>query len=205
MSGRGKGMDRGPGPEIPAPAESSAEVPPAPESLAPPQRLDGEDRIYMFADSLSVEEPKGEASRRELETWVTFRLGDETYAFPVTHVQEILLVQDITRVPHAPKPVRGVTNMRGHILPVVDLRIRLTLPKARLADESRILVASSRGRLLGLLVDSVRQVVRLDRNTIQPPPDDVVTDRSDYILGVCNLGGEIVFLLDVDRVLLIKD
>jgi purine-binding chemotaxis protein CheW len=165
----------------------------------------GAEQIYAFADSLEAQEPVEEGPRREMETWVTFRLEGETFSFPVSHVQEILRVETITRVPHAPKAVRGVTNMRGRVLPVVDLRVRLGLPEALVTEESKILVAASKGRLLGLLVDSMRQVVHLDRLRVQPPPADVMTEQSDYILGVCDLEGELVILLDVDRVLLIKE
>ena len=165
----------------------------------------GPEQIYTFADSLEVREPVEEGPRREMETWVTFRLVGETFSFPVSHVQEILVVDAITRVPHAPKAMRGVTNMRGRILPVVDLRVRLELPEAPVTEESKILVAASKGRLLGLLVDSMRQVVHLDRLQVHPPPADVMTEQSDYIIGVCDLDGELVILLDVDKVLLIKE
>jgi purine-binding chemotaxis protein CheW len=205
MSGRGKGNK--PGGDGAKPAEPDPRsAAPAADSVPPHgATLTGEDRIYAFADSLDSQEQEVEGPKREYETWVSFALDKETYAFPVTSVQEILLVEDITRIPHAPKPVRGVTNMRGRILPVVDLRVRLGLPKAPITERTRILVSSSRGRLLGLLVDGVRQVMRIDRLHIQPPPDDVVTEVSDYITGICDLGGVILILLDVDKVLWIKE
>jgi purine-binding chemotaxis protein CheW len=182
---------------------SSEAEPPAP----PRPRPEGPDRLYDFADSLS--DRNGTAPDREveeqLETWVTFALAGESFGLPVTHVQEILRVAGITRVPHAPHPVRGVTNMRGKVLPVVDLRVRLGLSEKEIDDHARILVVSSKGRYLGLLVDGVQQVVRLARSRIQPPPPEVMTSQSDYILGVYQLDDSIVILLEVDRVLLIRD
>jgi purine-binding chemotaxis protein CheW len=166
------------------------------------------ERLFAFADSLekqNAERESEEKTETKLETWVTFLLDSEDFGLPVSHVLEILRVSGITRVPHAPHPVRGVTNLRGRVLPVVDLRVRLGLQEKDLDVRSRILVVSSAGRLMGLLVDAVYQVVRIDRNNIQPPPPDIMTEQSDYILGVYHLQARIAILLDVDRVLLIHD
>ena len=175
-----------------------------PEGAAPA----GPDRLFAFADSLKRQEGEGERDQKaeeELETWVTFVLSRECYGLPVSHVQEILRVAGITRVPHAPHPVRGVTNLRGRVLPVVDLRVRLGIGEREIDNASRILVVASQGRLMGLLVDAVQQVVRIGRSGIQPPPPDVMTAQSDYILGVYHLQEALVILLDVDRVLFIKE
>ncbi len=164
--------------------------------------------LYEFADSLQREaesEEDLEKKNQALETWVTFTLDGESFGLPVSHVQEILRVDAITRVPHAPEMVRGVTNMRGRVLPVVDLRVRLRLGEGPISAHSRILVVSSQGRLMGLLVDAVQQVVRLDRLKIQPPPPDVMTAQSDYILGVYHFQKSLAILLDVDRTLTIHD
>lgn len=168
---------------------------------------EGPDQLYSFADSLArdAEGIDDQKQEEKLETWVTFELAGEFFGLPVTHVQEILRVTGITRVPHAPGAVRGVTNMRGKVLPVVDLRVRLGLREKEIDGHSRILVVSSKGRYMGLLVDSVQQVLRLARSKIQPPPPDVMTHQSDYILGVYHLDEALVILLEVDRVLLIRD
>lgn len=166
------------------------------------------DSILDFADSLERDQKtreKTKVSDEALETWVTFKLDKESFGLPVSHVQEILRVATITRVPHAPHSVRGVTNMRGRVLPVVDLRVRLGLDEAKTDGHSRILVVSSHGRVFGLLVDSVQQVLRLDRNKVQPPPPDIMTTRSEYILGVYHLQEDLAILLEVDRVLVIRD
>lgn len=171
-----------------------------------PEPPTGPDRIFQFADSLDQEVgAHQDRVREELETWVTLELANEVFALPVTHVQEILRVTSITAVPHAPKPVRGVTNKRGRVLPVVDLRVRLGLAEADLTSKSRILVVESKSQLLGLLVDGVHQVVRLPPSDIQPAPPDVMTEQSDYILGVFNLEEALVILLDVHRVLIIPE
>lgn len=163
--------------------------------------------IYDFADQLKQGSNGGEEGKEEerLETWVTFALGNESFGLPVSSVKEILRAGSITHVPHAPNSVRGVTNMRGRVLPVVDLNVRLGLIESGINSLSRILVVESRGRLIGLLVDSVQQVFSMNLKAIQPPPPDIMTTQSDYILGVHHLQDDLVILLDVDRVLFIKD
>ena len=173
------------------------------ELQLPPSGL-AED-LFTFADAIAAEPQTPAAAPARIETWVTFALAGETFALPVASVLEILRVAGITRVPHAPRIVRGVTNMRGKVLPVVDLRVRLGLETAELGPQSRILVASSRGRLLGLLVDAVQQVERIDRNAVQAPPADVMTAQSQYIIGVSQLGTRLVILLDVDLVLVVHE
>jgi purine-binding chemotaxis protein CheW len=166
----------------------------------------GPDRVYAFADQVrdleAVEEPQAEEPE---ETWITFRLTGETFAFPVGAIDEVLRVQSVTRVPHAPYPVRGITNHRGRVLPVVDLRLRLFLDQADLSRSSRILVTRSRARFIGLLVDTVLQLVQIRPSAISPPPDDVMTEQSYYLRGVCDVDKELLILLDVERILEIRD
>ena len=169
-----------------------------------PEDLTGSDRVLKFADTLTKVEEK-EQEVRELETWVTCRLGSELFGVPVAEVQEVLRVTELTRVPHAPYPIRGVTNMRGHVLPVVDLRIRLGLEAIDLGTAHRIMVVASKGRLVGLLVDQVDQVVQIDRLAIEAPPDEVLSSGSYYILGVFQQADDLLILLDTDRVLEIRD
>ena len=187
-------------------ASKTADVEPDP--TADDERFQGPERIYDFADSLADEARKSgdhEVVAVRLETWVTFRLAGELFALPVTAAQEILRVSTITRVPHAPHTVRGIINMRGRVVPVVDFRVRLGLPTADVGPKNRILITSTRNRLLGLLVDEVEQVLSLDANAVAPPPNDVMTDQSEYIVGVYHIDDRLLILLDVERVLLVPD
>ncbi|MEM6455738.1 MAG: chemotaxis protein CheW, partial [Acidobacteriota bacterium] len=166
-------------------------------------------RLYAFTDQLSAEDAARRAQAHEetvearIETWVTFSLADEIYALPVHPVHEVLRVSQITRVPHAPHPIRGVTQVRGRVIPVIDLRVRLGLPPVDISRVSRILVIGSRGRRLGLLVDGVHQVAHLDLNRLQAPPEDVMTEQSDFLAGVHEWNDQLLLLLDVDRVLIL--
>lgn len=189
---------------VPEPAPPVQESPPRPAPAASP--LAGPERVYAFIDRLqnrSGAEP--EAPREEPEIWVSFELAGEVYALPVTRVEEVLRIGAITRVPHAPAPVRGITNLRGRVLAVVDLRVRLGLPPVEPGPQSRILVVSSRDRSIGLLVDAARQVVRILPSAVQAAPADVLTEQSDFLIGVYHHAEELVILLDVDQVLWIPD
>lgn len=162
----------------------------------------GREAIYRFADGLPQPEVPVEKETR-LETWVSFRLARETYALPVAHVREIVRVESITRVPGGPREIRGVTNVRGRVIPVVDLRARLGLPAAGRAPRHDLLVAEAKGRPIGLLVDGVRTVERIDLLAVEPPPKEVKTQRSEFVQGVLRRDAGLTLLLDVDRVLLL--
>jgi purine-binding chemotaxis protein CheW len=175
------------------------------DSGAAASSFTGRESIYAFVDSLDSRATREAQLEERPESWVTFALSGEIYALPVSHVQEILRIATITRVPHAPVAVRGITNLRGRVLAVVDLRVRLGLAASEIGPESRILVADARGRSIGLLVDAARQVLKILPSAIQPPPADVLTERTDFLRGVHHLDRDLIILLDVERVLLIED
>ena len=176
-----------------------------------PAALDGEvmpapdDRVLLFADSLQERRQAKEEQLHQWEMWVTCQVEREMFALPVTQVKEILRVTTLTRVPHAPFPVRGVTNLRGYVLPVVDLRVRLGMPAEEPGPRHRVMVVHSRGRLIGLLVDAVEQVTQIDRLAVDPVPEDVMTAQSYYLLGVYHDEDRMIILLDADKVLQVRD
>jgi purine-binding chemotaxis protein CheW len=166
----------------------------------------GPDRLYALADRLTRRSGRAEAAPVEVpRSWVTFDIAGEVYGLPVECVDEALRVTTITRLPYAPAVVRGMTQVRGRILPVVDLRVRLGHPPIPTGDRSRILVVYSRGRNLGLLVDAARQVVKLLPSTLEPPPPEVMTESSSFIDAVCRWEDSLLLLLDVERVLLVTE
>ena len=169
------------------------------KSVAPDE---GADRIYAFADSLEGETRRGDADEapKQLEAWVTFGIERERFALPVTAVVEILRVTMITRIPHAPHSVRGIVNMRGRVIPVVDLRERMGYPVQNTTKKSRILVTLARGRTIGLLVDRVDHVWQLDRLQVTDPPGDVMTSQSEYIIGMYRREDALLILLDPESV-----
>ncbi|MCP4661582.1 MAG: chemotaxis protein CheW [bacterium] len=192
--------------ETEAAGEAAAgEAAAAPVVAAAAPVVGDKDRIFTFADTLDAGAEVERAAPVRLESWVTLSLAGEIFALPVEPVHEVLRVADITRVPHAPHPIRGVTNLRGRVIPVIDLCRRIELPEGEITRRSRIIVVGSRGRLIGLLVDAVHQVAHLDPSQVQTPPEDVMTVQSDYISGVYHMGEELILLLDVDRALIVRE
>jgi purine-binding chemotaxis protein CheW len=183
-----------------APPDPAGPPPAGSESV----RFDGPDAVLAFADSFAAEAAEPAEARPAAPTpWVMFGMGDELFAIPVEAVREAVRAFTITRVPHAPYPVAGVIQLRGRVIPVVDLRKRIGLPAVPVTRRTRILVADLDGRRLGLLVDGLHQVIRLDRAAIVNPPEDVMTEQSQYLVGVYRQADRLVFLLDVAAVLTI--
>ena len=183
-------------------ATASSEAPPVPAAEVDPA---APTRIFDFVDRLEDDGDEEERRPVRLGTFVTFELAGEVFGIPVDPVRQVVRVSGITRVPHAPRPIRGVTNLRGRVIPVIDLRLRIGLEETALGRSTRVMAVSSRGRVLGLLVDAVQQVVHLDLDEVQPPPDDVMTLQSDYIRGVYDREDGLILLLDIDRALIIRE
>ena len=163
-------------------------------------------RIFDFADLLNEEEDQiASTAQIRIGTFVTFNLANERFALPVEPIEQVVRVSTITRVPHAPRPIRGVTNLRGRVIPVIDLRLRIGLAPIEIDRSTRVISVSSRGRLVGLLVDAVHHVMHLNLNQVQPPPEDTMTLQSDYIKGVYGDADDLILLLDIDRALIIRE
>lgn len=132
---------------------------------------------------------------------IAFRLDREEYGVPVASVREVSRVGEITRVPQAPEHIRGVMNLRGRILPVLELRTRLGHPPLVPDPKARVVVVEVHGRVLGLLVDAVAQVLKVPSDRVVPPPDDTRSAEADYLTGVAQLDGRLIILLDLERML----
>lgn len=130
-------------------------------------------------------------------------LADESYGIVVSRVREIIRLQKITAVPQLPDYVRGVINLRGRVIPVIDLRTKFNLP-AVFADRTCIVVVQVRpgGRdvLLGLVVDNVEEVTNLAADDIEPTPEFGAVIATEYLLGLARVKGAVKILLDLDRV-----
>lgn len=136
---------------------------------------------------------------------VAFLLDGETYAVEIDKVQEIIRAAEITAVPGAPPHVCGVINLRGKIIPVVDLRVRFNLPESMPSDEQRIIVVELGKKRLGMLVDAVSQVMRLASASIEDMPEEAVTVDENYIKGVGKLERQLIIILDLNRSLLLTE
>ncbi|MGA1845280.1 MAG: chemotaxis protein CheW [bacterium] len=140
--------------------------------------------------------------RREgLIKFVTFFLDNEEYALPVSEVREIKRVGEITRVPNAPHHIKGVMNLRGRIVPVLELKKRLQLGEAAIDIDSRIVVVEQGNRVLGLMVDRVSQVMNIAAEQIDKAPEEVVQVNENYLKGVGKLDERMIILLDLDQII----
>jgi purine-binding chemotaxis protein CheW len=164
------------------------------------------DGLLRFADTMGRETTPAPAppAGGELHL-ITFALDREEYGIKVGQVREVIRVTEITRVPQSPAHVRGVTNLRGRILPVVEIRTRLGLEAGVVTQRSRIIVVEVHDRVLGILVDAVLQVAKVPVDTVTPPPEEVVTPQTDYINGVAHWSGRLIILLELEKVLLLQD
>jgi purine-binding chemotaxis protein CheW len=138
--------------------------------------------------------------------YLTFALGEESYAVDVRKVREIIRLTNITTVPQMPAFIRGVINLRGKIIPVIDLRVRFGLPHAATTDKTCIVVvqiqtSASLRRETGLIVDNVEEVLNLSANEIEETPDFGTQVDTEYLLGMAKIKGVVKMLLDLDRVL----
>jgi purine-binding chemotaxis protein CheW len=130
---------------------------------------------------------------------IGFRVGRETYGVPITSVHEIVRVPQVTAVPDAPDYIEGVINLRGRIVSIIDLRKRLGVT-AGTGTKNRILVAESRGKLVGLVVDSASEVLKIPGSDVEPPPA-LLQGGLNCITGVGKLSGRLIILLDLERLL----
>ena len=166
----------------------------------------GADSLLRFADELQRQSAATEAPRPSPELHlVTFALDREEFGIPIEQVREVIRVGEITRVPQARLHVRGVTNLRGRVLAVVEIRTRMGLPAAEITPRSRVVVVGVHDRILGILVDGVSQVVKVPTETITPAPEEVLSPGTDYITGVARWNSRLIMLLDLEKVLLLPD
>jgi purine-binding chemotaxis protein CheW len=176
---------------------SSAAAAPEPRAEAIPRAHN----ISFFATPLREERKAAEAT----EHLATFFLAREEYGVDVRLVQEIIRVSEITPVPRAPGFIKGVINLRGRIIPVVDLKRKLNLGEVDVAArQSRIVVVKVRDRLIGLLVDGASQVLKVPVASIEPPPEEVVEIDANYVRGVAKLESRLIILMDLPKVLALE-
>ncbi|MDZ4700622.1 MAG: chemotaxis protein CheW [Rhodothermales bacterium] len=132
---------------------------------------------------------------------VSFVIGEEEFGVDILNVQEIIRPVEITRVPNTADFVVGVINLRGKIVPVVDLRKRFGMPRRERDKNTRIVVIEIQDQVVGFMIDMVRQVIRLDRGTIEPPPELATGKGAQYIRGVARLDDRLLTLIDLEVLL----
>lgn len=137
----------------------------------------------------------------EVLQWVTYRLDEETYGINVMQVQEVLRYTEIAPVPGAPDYVLGIINLRGNVVTVIDTRSRFGLPPSDITDNTRIVIIESDEQVVGILVDSVAEVVYLRSSEIDSAPNVGTEESAKFIQGVSNRSGQLLILVDLNKLL----
>jgi purine-binding chemotaxis protein CheW len=130
-----------------------------------------------------------------------FRLGSELYALDIMKIREIIKPQKLNIVPKAPAFIEGVINLRGAVIPVVDMRRRFGLQPGEESGKNRVIICSLSGKIIGLLVDEVTEVRNFTREEVKPPPQFLQGRGTEYFMGVCRVRGQLVIILDLEKIL----
>ena len=132
---------------------------------------------------------------------ISFAISEEDYGVDIQTVKEVIRHREITRLPKAPPFVKGVINLRGDVIPIVDLRERFDMEQQEYTDMTRVMVVEVGGRSIGMVVDSVSHVLRIEQDQIEPPPPCVGKISEEYIRGVGKVAEKLIVLLNIDKIL----
>ncbi|ASG66257.1 chemotaxis protein CheW [Idiomarina sp. X4] len=155
----------------------------------------------MSKDNRAIKNETDADSNDKVLQWVTFQLDDETYGINVMQVQEVLRYSEIAPVPGAPNYVLGIINLRGNVVTVIDTRLRFGLQPTEVTDNTRIVIIESEKQVIGILVDSVAEVVYLKTSEIDSAPNVGTDESARFIQGVSNRDDELLILVDLDKML----
>ncbi|MGM0784238.1 chemotaxis protein CheW [Billgrantia gudaonensis] len=141
------------------------------------------------------------AAEAQNSEFLVFSLGDEEYAIDILKVQEIRGYENVTRIANTPDFIKGVTNLRGVIVPIVDLRIKFNLEKVEYGGQTVVIVVNVEDRIVGIVVDGVSDVMTLSPDQIKPAPEFGVTLSSDFLSGLGSLEDRMLVIVDIDKLL----
>ncbi len=145
--------------------------------------------------------PVSVTEKKNSSQFVGFELADQQYAFRIEQIQEIVILEQVTPTPQVPDYCEGVSNLRGTIIPIINLRKLFGLEPKAADGETRTIVVNVGERTMGCTVDMVSQVIRIPQEDIQPAPEAITADGADYISGFARLEGRLVILLDINALL----
>jgi purine-binding chemotaxis protein CheW len=148
-----------------------------------------------------MEESKTREGATEVKQLISFTVGAEEYGLELLRVKEVIRMRQITWLPKAPSCVKGIINLRGDVIPIVDLRERFGLASQEHTAMTRVIVVEVESRMVGMVVDSASQVLRLASDQFDPPPAVMGEASRDFITAVGKLGEKLVIMIDVDKIL----
>ena len=146
-------------------------------------------------------EDDDDGSDAQKDKFLTFHIADEEFAIPIGHVIEIVGIQKITEVPDMPDFVKGVINLRGKVIPVMDVRLRFHLPSVAYDDRTCVIVVSVGNVTIGLVVDTVSEVVSIPESNISPPPRFSSATSGRYVSGMGKIGDAVKIIIDAEKLL----
>ena len=141
------------------------------------------------------------AQRKHWSQFVGFQIANQDYAFPIEQIREIVVLGKVTRTPQVPDYCEGVSNLRGSIIPIINVRALFGLDPKPADGETRVIVVHVADKKMGCTVDTVSQVIRLPQESIQPAPETVTAGGAGYISGFARVDGRLIILLDVNALL----
>lgn len=176
-----------------------------PDPLAAEEEPEGFDPVAVIlrgreSASFEVESQQDEAAAASVEL-LCFRVADEEYAISIMDIKEIIKPREVTEVPRVPAFVRGILSLRGNIIPIFDMRVRLGLAGGEGSERERVVVVKRDNGFAGVLVDEVVQVVRIPEGEVEPPPVVLEGIDREFVLGIGRVAGRMLILLDMDKVL----
>lgn len=151
-------------------------------------------------DKFRADSDKGQLSGERVQV-VSFHLGTEEYGVDISQVQEIIRMVEITHVPRAPHFMEGVINLRGQLIPIIDLRTRFSMHRAEHTKSTRIVVTEIGSKRVGIVVDSVSEVINIPLESVEPAPDMIAGVGTEYIQGVGKVAERLIILLDLTMVI----
>jgi purine-binding chemotaxis protein CheW len=154
---------------------------------------------------IKEDRPNSAGKISELLELVSFKIGNEEFGVDISNVKEIIKMIQITKVPNSPDFVEGVINLRGKVIPVIDLRSRLHIEKKERDKDTRIIVVELNNSIVGFIVDAVSEVLRIPASITEAPPEMVTGFNSDFIQAVGKLEDRLLILIDLSKVLSVKE
>ena len=148
-----------------------------------------------------MEDTEDQVVPEDQRQFIRFRIADGDYGMELLRVKEVIRSSEATRLPKEPQFVRGIINLRGDVIPIIDLRERLGFEPTARTRKTRVIVVETEGRLIGMVADSASQVVQIPAKQIEPPPPTPYHTSQRYIQGVGKLNGAIIILLNIDALL----
>jgi purine-binding chemotaxis protein CheW len=143
----------------------------------------------------------GPSAKKHMRQFVGFQVGDQDYAFRIEQIQEIVNLRQLTKMPQVPPYVEGVANLRGSIIPIINLRLLFGMQAKEADGNTRTIVVNVGSRIMGCTVDTVSQVMRIPEESIQPAPETVTAGTAGYIQGFAQVNDRLIILLDIDQLL----